>query len=129
MNSFCQQFGKRNPATSAVRSKCFKSQNGLRLVLEFSFSAEAVQITGWSKGQLIDVSKHDNLLIFSPSPRGRALHGQPKSVKFSFPKADTRLMQKFFGFDVTVHNFWELYTVHGDRLELKLSDMNVPDLG
>ena len=127
MNSFCQQFGKRNPTTSAVRSKCYKSQNGQRLVLEFSFSAEAVQIAGWQKGQLIDVSTIDDLLIFTPYSKGRALHGQPQSVKFSFVRADTRQMQKAFGFDVTAPNFWDVYSVNGDRLVLKFSDMNVPD--
>ena len=128
MNSFCQQFGNRNPTTSAVRSKCRKSENGHRLVLEFAFSTEVVQIMNWMKGDLLDVSQNGDLLVFKRFKLGRALHGQPLTVRYSFPKSELKAIQKSFGFDVSVSNFWEVYTVNKDELILKLTDVNIPVL-
>lgn len=128
MSTFCQRFGKRNPATSAVRSKCSISDDGLKCVLEFSFSNEVMAITGWQKGILLDVDRVGDSLQFFPSGSGRTLHGQPGTVKFGFSRSKEVEIKEFFGFDIFLQNFWEFYTVNGDRLEVKLADLNRPDL-
>lgn len=128
MKSFCQQFGNRNPLTSAVRSKCRMSENGQRLVLEFAFAAEVVEIMDWTRGDLLDVSRHGDTLTFRQSRLGRMLTGTPLTVRFSFPKGALKEMQNSFGFDVSVSNFWEVYTVNKDELILTLMDVNIPVL-
>lgn len=124
MSTFCQQFGKRNPATSAVRSKCRESENKKCHVLSFAFSQEVIHAMPWKASDFIDVERLDDKLIFKPSPEGRKLRGQPLQVEFSYSKSDLKRAQKYFGFDILVNNFWTHYATNHDELILTLTAVN-----
>lgn len=126
MASFCHQFGSRNPTTSPVRTRFEKSPNGKRLELTFLFSNEVIQITGWSQGDLLDVSCEGQVLVIEPSKAGRRLHGKPPFVEVSFEKSQLEQVKQFFGFDVQLKHYWDSYNIDGYRLLLQVSEIDKP---
>lgn len=125
MAGFCQVFGKRNPTTSAVRTQFDESANGKRLELRFLFSNEVIEITGWNLGELLDVSCDGQTLVIEPSRSGRTLHGKPAFVELTFAKSQLKQVKDFLCFDVQIKHFWERYDVRGNRLLLRLADIDV----
>jgi hypothetical protein len=127
MATFCQQFCKRSPSASPVRTRCKASDNGQRLEITFYFNSEVVQRTAWSSGDLIDLDKpNGRSLILKRFPTGRTLHGKPPFVQFSFSKEELERVNTFIGFNVLNPHFWEHYEVQGDSLVLSLKEIDQP---
>lgn len=128
MVTFFQQFGKRNPISSAVRTQYHQSANGKRLEVSFLFSQEVVEIAGWTLGERLDLTCDGTTLVIEPSKGGRKLHGKPAYMELTFAKSEVKQVKEFLGFDPTIKHFWEIYNVQGRRLVLHLKDLDVPVL-
>lgn len=129
MKSWTGLFGKRPPhdaQSSPVRTRFHRERGSKRGRLMIVFSPEVLEVMGWKSGVLLDLQSDGMTLVIAPSPGGRTLHYDHRTIGLAIDEGDLSKAREAFGFDATQKQFWDRYTYDGDKLVLLLRDMGVP---
>lgn len=128
MKSWIGLFGKQTPRhapNSPVRMRFHRERGSKRGRLMIVFSTDVMQVMGWKGGELLDMQCDGTTLFIAPSVEGRKLHYRHRTIGLAIDDRDLSQATQTFGFDVTQQQFWDRYSVDGDKLLLLLRDRGV----